>query len=882
MTRSRNLLRPVLAPLMALALVFSALALVVAPPGGPPAAEAATAVAKDACRRIDPNLVNGVCLRYQSARGSGLTWIGTYRAPNGRVFFCIDYLYDSRLPARADTVSTEQLVNQLGDRVGGPEVAALNYVISTWAGRGSTGSDDRDAAIALIVREVMSDGTRPGGAVVYPGGLDVGERVRPPLGGLGGAVMGLARTMWREASRSYGPWRLTLSKTSHGPMRLGRKRTYRAEVTSASGHRVKGAKVAIDCRGPIRCPRTITTKRKGARLRVRPSDTGRFDIRARVSGPAADGLLYRQGSWHAHAGSTARAAGVQRGWIAQENRVRAAATARTTIKKARPDVVTRTSQAEVKPGAEIHDVVTVSGLPEGYSATVVATLHGPYDERPARDDCTDATRAGSVTLDVDANGTYPTPPVPVSEVGYYTWVEQFPGDRFTTPLTTRCGLVEETTYVEPFTPRVRTIASRQRAEVGDRLRDTVEVSGLRDTRVTVAWTLHGPRRPVDGSCGEVRWGSAPVADQGSLAVTGDGTYRTPPTRLEAGGCFTYSETIAPTALSTEAISPPGLARETALVRRRTPRVTTTVSDQRALTGDRVRDTVRIQGLRSDDKVRVGWWLHGPVAPGRKGSCHGLDWADAPVADRGEFGADGNGRHHTRWSSIHAPGCYTYSEKVRPTASTEGAETRPGIRSETSLVTRPVTPVVPEIPSGFDIAAADVDRPTRRATPRYLDERYVAPEQPGLRRTTASGAELRIPRVGIRAGVSSVGLDGDTMAIPNDTGRLGWLSTTAAADDLMGSSVISGHVSDRHDRPGALWRLRDVRRGDTVRWAEDGETHRFVVRRIQRFPRTTGVPARLLKTTGPHVLHLVTCTDRRATSTGFHYVNNLVVTAKAVS
>ncbi len=101
------------------------------------------------------------------------------------MFFCIDYLYDSRLPAQAESVSTRDLVNQLGQGVGDREVAALNYVISTWAGRGSTGSDERDAAIALIVREVMDDGTRPGGVVVYPGGLEVGERVRPPIGGLG-------------------------------------------------------------------------------------------------------------------------------------------------------------------------------------------------------------------------------------------------------------------------------------------------------------------------------------------------------------------------------------------------------------------------------------------------------------------------------------------------------------------------------------------------------------------------------------------------------------------------------------------------------------------------------------------------------------------------
>jgi hypothetical protein len=888
MSRARRVVVPVLT---VLGLVLGALSLVVAPPGGPPPSAAATRVAKDECRRIDPNLVNGVCLRLP---GGGLTWIGTYRAPDGRIFFCIDYLYDSRLPARADTVSTRGLVNQLGERIGDREVAALNYVISTWAGRGSTGSDTRDAAIALLVREIMSDGTRPGGLVVYPGGLEVGDRPRPPVGGLGGTVMRQARAMWREASRSYGPWRVSLRRTDDGPMRLGRTRTYRVAVTSAAGRRLSGVRVRLECRGPIRCRRGVTTTRAGATLRVRPSDTGRFRIRARVSGPDSDGLLYRERGWRTHDGPTARPVGVQRGWIAQDNRARAVARARTTIKKAKPQVVTETSHPVVKPGAAIHDVVTVSGLPDGYDATVVASLHGPYAERPGRDDCTDATRAGRVRFDVAADGTYRTPAVTVTEVGYFTWVQRFRGDRFTEPLTTRCGIVEETTLVEPFTPRVRTTASRQRAEVGDSLHDVVQVRGLRDTATTLTWTLHGPRRPVDGSCGDVRWGSAPVADVGTLAVAGDGTYRTPATRLEAAGCYTYSQVVEPTAISTEATSPPGLARETALVTRRTPVVTTVVSDQRALVGDRLRDTVRIRGLRAGDRIRVQWWLHGPVAPGRDGSCRGLDWDGAPVVDRGEFGARGNGVRRTRWVRVPRPGCFTYSERVAGTAATEPTSTRPGIPVETSLVTRPPLRIVPEIPSGFriaaDVASGDTptDRPTRRATPRYVDERYVAPAAPvgptPLLRSTGSGAgQLSIPRVGIRAGVDAVPLDGGTMAIPNDTGRLGWLAGTAAADDLVGSSVVSGHVSDRSDRPGALWRLRDVRRGDTVRWTDaSGDSHRFVVRRVQRFDRRAGVPARLFRTTGAHVLHLVTCTNRQPTSSGgFHYADNLVVTAEAV-
>lgn len=877
-----SLSRKPLSLLTVLALLAAGLVLAVATPGAAPPAEAATRVAKDTCRRIDPNLVNGACLRYRTRHGTGLTWLGTFRAPSGRVFFCIDFLYDSRLPRRALTVPTERIVNQLGERVRDPEVAALNYVISTWAGHGSTGSDDRDAAIALLIREVMSDGVRRGGTVVYPPGLEVGDQVRPPIGGLGGRIMALAREMWQRASRYYGPYRLVMDSRHHGPMRLGRTRTYRVEVWSAAGRRVPGVEVRFVCTGPIRCPRPVTSTRQPTRLRVKPQDVGRYRIRAFATGPSSDGLLYRARSWHPHGGQAARNAGRQRGWIAQESRTTAVVQASARIRKARPSVVTQTSEAVVTPGASIFDTVVVSGLPEGYAATVATELYGPFDTQPGADDCTPQTLAGQVTFTVDGNGTFETPPLPVEQVGYYTWVESFPGDDHTVPVTTRCGLVEETTQVIAFTPEVRTTASRQRALVGDAIHDTVVVGGIEDSPVTVLWALHGPRPPSGGSCDGLDWGNAPLAARGSFDAPGDGSYRTPSTTLRRSGCYTFSQRIPATALTEEAYSPPGLAPETALAIRRTPEVSTVVSDQHALVGERLFDTVRLRGLGPDDRVTVRWWLHGPLAPRDGTSCHGLSWRGAPVADHGELVASSNGTHQTRSSLVEVAGCYTYSERLPATEATEPASTEPGVPVETALVTKPVTPYVPEIPSGPADPGSEPVQPTRRAEPRYLYRPYVAPATPAARRRPAG--VLTVDRVGIRATVDAVGLDDGAMAIPNNRHRLGWLATTAAAGELLGASVVSGHVSDRHDRPGALWRLRHARVGDVVRWTDPaGESHRFVVRRVERYPRSRGVPGHLFRTDGPHLLHLVTCTNRRSTSGGgFHYADNLVVTAQEVS
>lgn len=761
--------RPLALALVAgFALLVTSLALVVAPPGGPPPADAATRVDKQECGRIDPNLVNGACLRYATPEGSGLTWIGTYRAPDGRVFFCIDFLYDSRLPRHAERVSTDDLVNQLGADVGDAEVAALNYVVSTWAGRGSTGSDARDAAIALIVREVMGDGRRPGGLVVYPSGLRVGGVVRPPVGGLDGGIMRLANAMWRQASAMRGPWTMRLERVGTGVVRLGDEPRYRLSVRSAAGRRVPGARVRFTCTGPVRCPRAVTTRRRASVVPVRLVDTGRYRIVAETRGPSSDGVLYRQRGWSTHDGPTARPAGVQRGWIAQSTRAWASVAATARVRIAVPEIETTTSAAQVEPGVEIHDVVTVTGLPPGYDRTVVAELHGPFPAPPDADDCTPETRFARNGTRVRRDGTYRTPSVTVPAVGYWTWVQRLPRDRDTVAVTTPCGLVEETTRVVP----------------------------------------------------------------------------------------------------------------------RRPQVATRVSDRRALVGDRLHDRIRISGLVPTDVVDVAWTLHGPVVPRTvrsRPSCDGVRWSGAPVAATGTVRQRGSGVVPTRRVRPRTPGCYTYSVAVAATPTTEAASSSPGLVSETSLLTRPVTPEVPEVPSGHTTLAGAVGPrrtvaerdpspyvPQRRAVPRYLTTDYRSPARAGR----ATGV-LEVQGTGLRVGVVPVASDRGTMAVPERRDRMGWLRTTAAHGDLIGSSVLSGHV-------GGLTGLERARRGDVVRWTADGETVRYVVREVHRYPRRRGLPASLFRTDGRPTIHLVTCAGpQRAPSGDVYFTDNLVVTAVAV-
>ncbi len=562
-----------LAGILALSSSLAVFSLVEAPP-----ADAASLVATAPCRALDPNLVHGECLRYSTRSGTGYTWIGTLRAANGRVFFCIDYLYDSRIAGAPTIVGTHGLVNQLGRHVGAAEVAALNQLISTWGTHGSTGTNTRDAAIALIIREVMSDGVRPDGTVVFPPGLRVGGTVRAPVGGLSGPLLGVARSMWAGASAARGPWRLSLDATRPGDLPLGTSRSYRVSVVANSGRRVPGARVSFACTGPITCPRALVTTGSTSTVSVTPSAVGRYSIRATATGPAADGSLYRVGSWRTHAGSTARDSGIQRGWISQVAPAQASVSATSVIVKGTPVVVTRSSSPTAQPGAALRDLVTVSGLPAGYHQSVTATLYGPFAGRPGEGSCTPDRVAGSVSFPLTANGTSTTPAVAVGLEGYYVWTESMPGDDHTNPMSTPCGVSAETTLVRPApiapaTPAVHTAASQQHVLVGARVYDDVIVTGLPPgTSAPVTWRLLGPLAPRRGTCTGLDWRSAPVLTSGSLVVSHNGTWRTAATALISTGCVTYVERLAASATSLAVSTRPGAPAETVLVTRPVTRV----------------------------------------------------------------------------------------------------------------------------------------------------------------------------------------------------------------------------------------------------------------------------------------------------------------------
>jgi sortase (surface protein transpeptidase) len=143
--------------------------------------------------------------------------------------------------------------------------------------------------------------------------------------------------------------------------------------------------------------------------------------------------------------------------------------------------------------------------------------------------------------------------------------------------------------------------------------------------------------------------------------------------------------------------------------------------------------------------------------------------------------------------------------------------------------------------------------------------------------------VRMPAIGLRAPVYAAGVTSGRMRLPVDVGDVGWLRRSAAVADAIGTTVIAGHVSVRHDQPGAMYHLGRAHRGQRITITRAGTTSRFRVVATASYPRTQRLPHRYFATGGRHRLVLISCTDRVVYPNGhFHYTRYQVVVADATS
>jgi len=206
--------------------------------------------------------------------------------------------------------------------------------------------------------------------------------------------------------------------------------------------------------------------------------------------------------------------------------------------------------------------------------------------------------------------------------------------------------------------------------------------------------------------------------------------------------------------------------------------------------------------------------------------------------------------------VGAAGFYTWRVSTHATDVNGAASHRCGLAAETTMVAKS-SYSAPSVVAGF--------------SGTLLDSGLA---RMGLPIIAAPGFDLR-------AAVATTGVTGGRMNLPDDVGMVAWLAKSAGYGDRIGTTVVAGHVSDRHDRPGALYRLSTAHRRQVVAVNRAGVDHRFRVTETATFERTRPLPQRYFTTTGPHRLVLISCTGRVVHPDGhFHYTKYQVVVARA--
>lgn len=410
------------------------------------------------------------------------------------------------------------------------------------------------------------------------------------------------------------------------------------------------------------------------------------------------------------------------------------------------------------------------------------------------------------------------------------------------------------------TPVISTLVNLQRAHVGATLVDAVTVTGTRGADLTGEWMLLGPVAPNGTGCAGRPWNGAPVAGRGTFRTRGDGTYDVGATRVLTTGCYTYRERLrASSTTVTTAWTQAGLVEETSQVTSR-PGFRTRINRQRAVAGATLTDKVIVTGVPHGPGATAlsgQWQLLGPVSPDRRQRCLGARWSGAPVANSGTFTVRRDGPVTVGRTRIRAGGCYTYRERIAPTLhSHETPWSRAGLVEETALVV-PAQPTVPKHPQ-VDTGGSSGTPPTGR-----------------LR---AANPQVRIPGL-LRADLSGVAFHKSTLPAPYGRRDAGLWTAGAGLSDLVGTTVVTGHVSDNSDRPAAFHALRRVRVGRQIQTVDSaGNTLRWRVVKVRSFDRRN-LPRGLFAQRVQRRLVLITCSGKVTYPGGFHYRKNLVVEAE---
>jgi hypothetical protein len=627
-------------PRRALALLTLLLALAAALPAVSAAAEPPDQ--DDPCSTSGRNTcgTNGAG-RYDTYR-YGIRWFGDYRRaiPDVKTpAFCIDLRFWYPSPAfDYEQRDPTGLKNRDGDAVGATALRRMSYALWRF---GRSNDPERQGAVMLYVHRLMGDGA--------PGEVD------PTAVGLAAAY----RQVERDAARFAGPYKV-VTGLSDRKLVSGDRTRLTARLVAASGAAVPGVALKLAVTG-AKAPATVRTGADGvARVDLRATSAA-ADLKVDVTSeavPATEPALYVPTK-----GRAARSG--QRLVTAASTTVRSQE--RAAVEPAQAEVATKAEPETVLPGEAVRDAVTITGVPEGWSADVEVRLFGPARRR--EDLRCDGAPAATATYRAKG-GLTKTPDLKLTAVGWYGFQLVVPDSGEVRGVTTPCVPAEETLRVQAQ-PAIRTQVSAPAVDPGANVHDDVVVTGLAGETAPVEAELWGPypSREAMTCQGAPAW-------KGTFTATGDGTYETDPVTLQTPGFYTYRERIAATELVRAVETPCGEALETTIVRG-APQIRTQISSADTKPGDEVTDLAVVSGLGVLE-AEVGVELWGPYPTREAMTCEGEPFW------RGTFPAKGDGEYRTAPVKLTKAGFYTYREAILPSETQAGTRTACGEATETTL------------------------------------------------------------------------------------------------------------------------------------------------------------------------------------------------------
>lgn len=364
----------------------------------------------------------------------------------------------------------------------------------------------------------------------------------------------------------------------------------------------------------------------------------------------------------------------------------------------RPTVSTTTAPA-IPVATQPRATVTVADT-GAHPTTLTWTLLGPVTAAQGSDQSGDvcagltwgsAPVTATGTVAVTGDGTYKVAAPALTKPGCYSWAESTLAHSLIRAVTVPPGQ-PGATFAAQAAPGIVSQINLRHAAPGASLSDTLTVTGTTGQVVTGTWTLHGPMTPPYSggryTCAAVNWAKARVAAHGTFATGQDGAVTVGASKVSTPGCYTYTASVdAGPTVSAIPETTPGAAASSSRVMA-APTLTSHVRTERTTTGTTLYDSLALLGT-ARQSVRGTWTLYGPLAPrtvGGRTTCAGLNWAKARRVARDNFNARRDGTLAVGATIVRKSGCYTYTENLWASATTNAfATTKRGIAAETSYL-----------------------------------------------------------------------------------------------------------------------------------------------------------------------------------------------------